>query len=121
MLWNEAAFGRPFAIGDAHKIEGKPMMRGLFLGSLVFAALAAGNSAFAVETGPAANSAAPAPSSKQAANPKSKKRTVPLSAAFEATRTELPAASIQPRQSPSQQPTWTGIYGGVGGSAGVDR
>jgi hypothetical protein len=97
-------------------------MRRVFLRSLVFAAFAAGSSAFAIEAGSAADNASSAPSSKHPASPKSKKRPVPLSAAFEATRTtELPTAPIQPRQSPSAKPTWSGTYIGVGAGVGVDR
>jgi hypothetical protein len=93
-------------------------MRRIFLGSLVFATLAAGSGAFAIEAG----SAADTPSGKHPASPKSKKRPVPLSAAFEATRTtELPAEPIQPRGSPSTKPSWTGTYVGVGAGVAVDK
>jgi hypothetical protein len=100
----------------------KPIMRHIFLGSLVFATLAAGSGAFAIEAGSAADNASSAPSGKHPASPKPKKRPVPLSAAFEATRTtELPAEPIQPRQSPSTKPSWTGTYVGVGAGVGIDK
>jgi hypothetical protein len=122
MLWNEAASGRPFAFAIPKRSRINPIMRGVFLGSLVFVALAAGSSALAFEAGSAADTASSAPSSKYPASPKSKKRPVPLAAAFEATRTtELPAASIQPRQSPPTQPSWSGTYIGVGAGFGVAR
>jgi hypothetical protein len=97
-------------------------MRRLFLGSLVFVALAAAGSAFAIEAGstPGADKAASVPSSKQTASTKPKKRPVPLSAAIEATPTsQLPLGSVH-APSPSTQPSWTGVYVGVGGGIGAD-
>jgi hypothetical protein len=97
-------------------------MRRIFWGSLVFAALAAGSGAFATEAGSASDNALSAPSGKHPASPKSMKRPVPLSAAFEATRTtEPPAEPIQPRQSSSTKPSWTGTYVGVNAGVGVDK
>jgi hypothetical protein len=95
-------------------------MRRLFLGSLLFAALA--GSAFAIEAGsaPGPDKAASVPSSKQTASTKPKKRPVPLSAAMEATpTTQLPLGSVHPPP-PSTQPSWTGVYVGVGGGIGAD-
>jgi hypothetical protein len=103
----------------------RPIMRRVFLRCLVFAALAAAGSAFAIEAGsaPGADKATPVPSSKQTASTKPKKKQpLPFSAAFEATRTtELPAASIHAREQPSTQSTWTGIYVGGGVGAGVAK
>ena len=99
-------------------------MRRVFLGSLVVAALATGSSALAIEAGSAPGAVSAAPPGKQAAHPKPKKRPTPLSAeaAREAARaTELPAASIQPGQSPSApRSSWTGTYVGVGVGGGFD-
>jgi hypothetical protein len=91
-------------------------MRRAFLGSLVFAALAASSGALAVEAG--ADNAPSAPSSKHTGSTKPKRVAVPLSAAFDPRSTELPAASIHPRQPPPPQSSWTGVYVGVGAGVG---
>jgi hypothetical protein len=94
----------------------------LFLRCLVFAALAAGRSAFAIEAGsaPGADKAASVPSSKQTASTKPKKQPVPLSAAMEAApAAQLPLGSVH-TPPPSTQPSWTGVYVGVGGGLGAD-
>jgi hypothetical protein len=105
-------------------ISERPTMRRLFLASLMFAALAAAGSAFATEAGssaPGADKIAPVPSSKQTASTKPKKQQpVPLSAAMEATPTaQLPLGSVH-TPPPSTQPSWTGVYVGVGGGIGAD-
>ena len=98
-------------------------MRRVILGSLVFAALAGGCSAFAIEAGsaPGADKPASVPSSKQTASTKPKKKQpVPLSAAIGATpTTQLPLGSVH-TPPPSTQPSWTGVYVGVGGGIGAD-
>jgi hypothetical protein len=98
-------------------------MRRLFLGSLVFAALAASSTAFAAEAGPAAGAgnAPSALSGKPARSTKPKRTAVPLSAALDTRSTELPAASMHPRQPPPAQPSWSGTYVGVGAGAGVGK
>jgi hypothetical protein len=103
------------------------IMRRLMLGSLVFAALAAGGSAYAVDAGsaPAADKAPSASSGKQTSTAKSKRQAVPLSAAMaaEAARaSELPTAPIHEGQpSSSTQPSWTGFHIGVGVGAGASK
>jgi hypothetical protein len=98
-----------------------PIMRRVVLGSLVVAALAASSAglsgALAVEAGspPGADNA---PSSKQTRSTKPKRMAVPLSA-YDTRSTELPAASIHPKQAPPPQSSWTGTYIGVGAGAGV--
>ena len=99
-------------------------MRRILLASLVCAALAAGGSAFAVETGPAPNTdkTTSAPSTKHTATAKAtakpKKRPVPISAAIETTpSTQLPLGSAPTAPSPSEQHSWTGVY--AGGGAGM--
>jgi hypothetical protein len=97
-------------------------MRRIVLAGVVFAALAGGGSAFAVEAGsaPGADKATSVPSSKQTASTKPKKRPVPLSAAIEATpATQLPLGSAH-TPPPSTQPSWTGVYIGVGGGIGAE-
>jgi hypothetical protein len=92
-------------------------MRRVVLGSLVVAALAASNVAAAVEAGsvPGADNGPSAPSGKQTKSTKPKRTAMPLSA-YDTRSTELPTASIQPRQVP--QSSWTGTYVGVGAGVG---
>jgi hypothetical protein len=93
-------------------------MRHLLLGSMLFAALAASSSAFAVEAGsvPGTDNAPPG---KQVRTTKPKRTAVPLSAALDAHSTELPDATIHQRQPASPlQSSWTGIYVGVGAGVG---
>jgi hypothetical protein len=97
-----------------------PIMRRVFLGSLVVAALAASSGALsgalAVEAGapPGTDNAL---SGKPTRSTKPKRVAVPLSA-YDTRSTELPAASIHSKQAPSPQSSWTGTYIGVGAGAG---
>jgi hypothetical protein len=101
--------------------EMKGHMRRFLLGSLMFAALVAASSAFAVEARPAAADTPSAVPAKQAASVKPKRRPMPLSAAArEATRSiELPVAPPHSGTPSSAQHSWTGTYVGTG--AGADR
>jgi hypothetical protein len=97
------------------------IMRRILLASLVFATLAAGSGAFAIEAGPAAGAA---PAKKQSADRKPKKPPLPLSAATArdaARATDLPAAPVRNGQSPPSTQSWTGTYVGVGAGAGGSK
>jgi hypothetical protein len=96
-------------------------MRLMALGILVVGVVVAGGSASAIDAGsaPTAGNAASASPGKHTASTKLKKRPLPLAAALEGARTaDAPAVSIQTKQPPSAQPSWTGTYVGIGAGPG---
>ena len=90
----------------------------MVFGILIAGLMVAGGSASAIDGGaaPAAGNTAPASPGKHTTGTKLKKqRPLPLATALGGVRTtEAPLASIQAKQPPPSQPSWTGTYVGIG-------